>query len=334
MNRQVIVFVGIIAAALALFAAMWVAKIPLVFFIVGILFLVVVASLFPELVELKEYERAVVFRIGKYNRVGGPGWILIFPLIERFIVVDMRTQAIDTPPQAMITRDDVRVKVDAVLYIRVVDPKKAIIEIKDYKNAVVELLRSNIRNAVAKMDLEELLEKTEELDSDLHAIIAAAAQDWGIATHRVEVQSIELPPELVEAMRKRKEAVEYKARAETEAAARQISLDILDKAASKMSDRTLAYLYLDSLKKISEGKSNKIIFPLELSHLASMLSGKLTEKQVKGEITAKPDYSEIINSLVEAYKEKKRDIIEESVEKKQEAKKEEKPAGEQKKLPP
>jgi len=320
LNRQVVVFVAIIAAALALFYTMVAAKIPVAFFLVGIALLVVVALAFPQLVELKEYERAVVFRVGKYHRTAGPGWILVFPAMEKYVVVDMRTQAIDTPPQTMITRDDVRVKVDAVLYIRVVDPKKAIVEVKDYKTAVVELLRANIRNAVGKMDLEELLEKTEELDSELHAIIEAAAKDWGISTHRVEIQSIELPPELVEAMRKRKEALEYKARAETEAAARQISLDILDKAASKMSDKTLAYLYLDALKKISEGKSNKIIFPLELSHLASMLAGKLSEKQAKGEIAEKPDYSEIINALVEAYKEKKREMIEEAQRKKSEAK--------------
>lgn len=316
MNRQVIVFIAIIAAAITLFAFMSYARIP---FTVAIALLVVIAvatQFFPELLELKEYERAVVFQLGKYKRTVGPGWVLIFPILEKYVLVDMRTQTIDTPPQTMITRDDVRVKVDAVLYLRVVDPKKAIIEIKDFKTAAVELLKSNIRNAIAKMDLEELLEKTEELDAELQIVIKHGASDWGVAVHRVEVQSIELPPELVVAMRKRKEALEYKTKAEIEASARQISLEILEKAASKMSDRTLAYLYIDALKKISEGKSNKIIFPLELSHLASMLSGKLTERQSKGEISEKPDYSEIVNSLLEAYREKKTAMIDEALEQK------------------
>ena len=301
MNRQVIVFIAIIAAAITLFAFMSYARIP---FTVAIALLVVIAvatQFFPELLELKEYERAVVFQLGKYKRTVGPGWVLIFPILEKYVLVDMRTQTIDTPPQTMITRDDVRVKVDAVLYLRVVDPKKAIIEIKDFKTAAVELLKSNIRNAIAKMDLEELLEKTEELDAELQIVIKHGASDWGVAVHRVEVQSIELPPELVVAMRKRKEALEYKTKAEIEASARQISLEILEKAASKMSDRTLAYLYIDALKKISEGKSNKIIFPLELTRLANTLA--------TGGKGGETDYPKIAESLIAAYREQQKRAI-------------------------
>ncbi|PIT85440.1 hypothetical protein COU36_03250, partial [Candidatus Micrarchaeota archaeon CG10_big_fil_rev_8_21_14_0_10_59_7] len=118
-----------------------------------------------------------------------------------------------------------------------------------------------------------------------------------------EIQSIELPQDLLDAMRKRKEADEYKAKVETEAQARRVSLEILDQAASKMSDTTMTYLYLDALKKLAEGKSNKIIFPLELSHLASKLSGKM------GASEKKMDYGNVVEGLIDAYREKQKEEL-------------------------
>ncbi|MGC8850732.1 MAG: SPFH domain-containing protein [Candidatus Micrarchaeia archaeon] len=314
MNRSVIIFVAIIAAAFVLVSLfLTVGKaVPLVFWFVGLLAFVVVAVLFPKLVEFREYERGVVFRFGKVSKVVGPGLAWIFPAIESYALVDLRTQVIDMKPQEVVTKDNVRVKVDAIIYTRTTDPVKAVTKVKDYKTAMSELLRANIRAAVARLSLEEVIEKTEEINNLLFAEAKKVADEWGVSVLRVEIQSVELPPELIEAMHKRKEALEYKAKAETEALARQVSLEILDKAASKMSDKTLAYLYLDALKKISEGRSNKIIFPLELSHLASMLSGKLAEQEKKGEIEGKPDYEQILAALQEAYTQKKREILDEA----------------------
>lgn len=314
MNRSVIVFIAIIAAALLLVATVLTAgqAVPPAIWFVLLLVIVVAGLLFPRITELREYERGVVFRFGKYERILDPGLRFFFPLIESLVRVEMRTQVIDITPQDVMTKDSVRVKIDAIVYTRVVDALKSITTVKDYRLAMTELMRSNIRSAIAKMNLEELLEKTEELNNELFASMKQVSQDWGVLVLRVEIQSVELPNELVQAMTKRKEALEYKAKTETEAAARQISLDILDKAASKMSDRTLAYLYLDALKKISEGKSNKIIFPLELTHLASMIAGKLGDKQAKGEVETVPQYTEIVGALQEAYKEKKKEIIDEA----------------------
>lgn len=314
MNRSVVIFVAIIAAAILLVVlALTVGKsISPVFWFVGLLIVIVVAAMFPKLVEFREYERGVVFRFGKVQKVVGPGLSWIMPTLESYVAVDLRTQVVDIPPQDVMTKDDVKVKIDAIIYTKTVDPVKSVTKVKDFRVALSELMRSNIRAAIAKMPLEELLEKTDEINTQLFTEVKKVADEWGVSVMRVEIQSVELPQELVAAMHKRKEALEYKAKTETEATAKQISLDILDKATSKMSDKTMAYLYMDALKKISEGRSNKIIFPLELSHLASMLAGKLTEQQKKGEIEGRPDYEQIISALQDAYTQKKKEIIDET----------------------
>lgn len=320
MNRQVIVFVGVVAGIILLvYFGIFILKSPLLLAILLLLF-VGGAALFPQYVELKEYERAVVFRLGRFDRIAGPGILFVFPNIESFHLADLRTQTIDTMPQDVITKDNIKLKIDAIIYVKIVDPKKAIVEVKDYKSALTQLLLSRIREIVSRMSLDDVLAKTEDIDNELHNIIKDAADEWGINTLRVEVQSIELPPSLIEAMQRKKEATEMRARVETEAEARRTSIEILDKAASKMSDATLSYLYLDSLKKISEGKSNKIIFPLELSHLASLLSGKLGQAHAGAAKEKAPStFEETAKSLLEAYMEKNRQMID-AGEKKDEAK--------------
>ena len=215
----------------------------------------------------------------------------------------MRVQTIDTKPQQVETLDDVVLKVDAVTYYRIVDPKKVILEIKDVQNSVTKLLISEIRSAVAKMPMEEVVEKSEELSDRLYAALKEVDEAWGINIMRVELESVELPPSVVTAMHRKREALEYKGKVEIEASAKQISLEVLEKATSKMSDRTLAYLYLDALKKIADGRSSKIIFPLELSRLASVISGKMGGKQ------SKQDYEQLLESLLQAYNEKQKEAL-------------------------
>jgi regulator of protease activity HflC (stomatin/prohibitin superfamily) len=312
-NRQVIVFVGVVAGvALLAYFGIFVLKNPLVLAI-GVLVIGGVAAFFPRYVELKEYERAVVFRLGKFDRVAGPGILFLFPNLESNVVVDLRTQTMDTAPQDVITKDNIKVKIDSIVYIKIVDPRKAVVEIKDYKSAITQLLLSRIREMASRMPLDELLAKTEDINMQLQKVVKEAADDWGISTLRVEVQSIELPASLVDAMQKRKEAQEMRAKVETEATARKTAIEILDSAASKLSDTTLSYLYLDSLKQIAQGKSNKIIFPLELSHLASMLSGKMgvPGHHKRDEPAAgASSFEETAKALLDAYVEKKKYLLE------------------------
>lgn len=275
-SREVIIFASVLLVVIALLSAVFLYRVsPLI--IIG-LAVVVLGAFFaaPRLVEFKEFERGVFFRFGKFRKVAGPGWVLFWPSFESFTLADLRVCTIDLAKQAVITRDDVEIKVDAIVYEKIVDPKKAVVEIKNYREAMTELLRSQIRNTVSKMELEEVLEKTEEVANELNSVLKTVAQEWGIQVVKVEVQSIELPPSLITAMHKRREAGEYKIKLETEAQARQLSLDILDKATSKMSDNTISYLYLESLKSIANGRATKIVIPIELSTLASALSNKIS----------------------------------------------------------
>lgn len=285
-KREVVIFVSILLLLAATLSAVFIYKIQPVYVIVGAVIILLISQLSPRLLEFKEFERGVVFRFGKFKKVLGPGWILFWPAFESFVLVDLRTQTVDLPKQPVITRDDVEIKIDSVIYEKVVDAKKAVIEVKDFKNAMRELLRSQIRNTIGKMELEEVLERSEELGVELKNTLKPVADEWGVAINKVEIQQIDLPHSLVEALHKRREAGEYKVKLETEAQAKQLSLDILDKAASKMSSNTMAVLYMDAMKTIANGRSTKILFPMELSNLAKSLTGKLNEGTVSSLVEA------------------------------------------------
>jgi regulator of protease activity HflC (stomatin/prohibitin superfamily) len=305
MDKEVVVFAAIVSVIVIAIAAIIEFSIPLQFVLAAVVLLIILGVFFPAWIEFKEYERGVVFRLGKFNRVVGPGLSLIFTSFESYVLIDLRTQTIDVEPQVVITKDEIKLKIDAVVFIKITDPKKAVIEIKDYRKAITEFIKAEIRNLIGNMILTDVLAQTDVINEKLNTALGKISGKWGVTSERVEIQSIELPPELVEAMRRRKEAVEYKGRTETEAEAIQLKLDIMDRAARKMSDNTLAYLYLDALKAISEGKSNKIIFPLEFSHLASMLSGKIPQGKEE-----KINYDELIKDFLNNYKEKKKEILE------------------------
>ncbi len=266
--------------------------------------------LFPRIYEFKQYERAVVLRLGKYSRIVGPGWVWIFPIFERFITVEMRVQTVDTKPQEVQTKDDVRLKVDVVSFIQITNPRKAVLEVRDLQHSIVKLMEGEIRLAVGKLDLDEVIEETEQINENLFGKLKEVEEDWGFVVLRVELETIELPPALVEARTRARAAKEYKEKVEIEASARQIALEVLDKAASKMSDKTMTYLYLDALRRISEGKSNKIIFPLELSRLATNIANAIEGG------SGKAKYDEILEGLKKAYLEKERDALEKKADEK------------------
>ncbi|MBI5224407.1 hypothetical protein HY989_00900 [Candidatus Micrarchaeota archaeon] len=305
-SRDVVVFVAILTVVAVAIYAVFAAKIIPIDQIAGLAaIIVIVLVILPKIYTFKQYEKAVVLRFGSYNRTVGPGLSLIFPAFEKFDVVDMRTQTIDTKPQEAQTKDDVRIKLDVVSFIRITNPKKALLEVRDLHGAILKLLQGEIRLIVGKLDLDEVIEETEQINETLFAKLKEVEEDWGFVVLRVELESIDLPPSLVEARTKAREAKEYKEKVEIEASARQISLEILDKAASKMSDKTMSYLYLDALKKISDGKSNKIIFPLELTRLATTIAEGLTKnKDEQGK-----KYTEIIEGLKNAYNEQQKEQL-------------------------
>lgn len=268
-------FVAILAAALALaLGSVLVLKLnPLVAFLLLAVVAIVLVFL-PKTEVFTEYERGVLFRLGKYEKTVGPGLVITFPVVDRVVRIDMRDQLVDVPPQDVITRDNIKINIDTIVYTRVVDARKAVVSVKDYQRAISGILQAEIRNIVSKMDLENVLEKTEDINLLLTRRAKETADQWGVTATRVEVEHIILPPALTDAMRQRREAEEKKARVIIEAEARTAYVSALNETASKLSPTTMQYLYLDSLKRIGESGSTKIVLPMELSSFLESITSR------------------------------------------------------------
>ncbi|HLD76442.1 MAG TPA: SPFH domain-containing protein [Candidatus Norongarragalinales archaeon] len=292
LRREPLIFAGILATGLLIpVALLTVFSVPLPVALLSLAVLVLLAALLPHLYEFKEYERGVVFTLGKYERTVGPGWVLLFPAFQSFERVDLRTQVLDIAPQEVITKEDLKITIDTVAYIRIVDPKKAVIEIKNVKDAIERLLHGEVRQQIGKLPLQDVLEKSEELNEKLFAAVKQFEDAWGIKAINVEIENIKLPEDLENAFRKKQEAAENRDRVQIDAMARREVLRIVNEAAKEMDDRTITYLYLDTLKKMADGKSTKIVFPIELMHLASHL-----EREIKGGAS-----SDTLRKLAKAY---------------------------------
>jgi len=215
---------------------------------------------------LKEYERGVVFRLGRVIPVKGPGLILIVPFIDKLVRVSLRTITMDVPPQDVITQDNVSVKVNAVVYFRVMDPIKAITEIEDYYFATSQIAQTTLRSVLGQSNLDDLLSKRDEINAELQRIIDFQTEPWGIKVTAVEVKNVDLPQEMLRAIARQAEA-------ERERRAKVIHADGEFQAAQKLADaaeiigtqpHTLQLRFLHTLTEISTEKTNTIIFPIPI----------------------------------------------------------------------
>ena len=224
------------------------------------------------IVEFKEYERCVVFRFGRFNRVAGPGWVLILPIIEKYVKYDLRTHTSDIPQQAVITKDGITLNIDAIVYLRVIDPKKAELYVEeDYRYAVEEFVKGKIRNIVGKLELSDVYGRIAELNQNLRDEARKVAQNWGVEVEDVELKGVEPPPNVVAALEAQEIAEREKMAASERAEAVKIKINAVKEAAGELNEQALAYLYMQTLQQLSTGAANKIIFPLEFTKLAERL---------------------------------------------------------------
>jgi regulator of protease activity HflC (stomatin/prohibitin superfamily) len=232
---------------------------------------------------LPEYERAVIFRWGRLARgiVGGngPGVIIILPLIDRMIRVSMRTVTMDVPPQDVITRDNVTVKVNAVIYFRVVDPERAIVQVEDYLYATSMMAQTTLRSVLGQSQLDDLLSKREQINADLQRIIDQQTEPWGVKVSAVEVKNVDLPQEM-------QRAIARQAEAERERRAKIIHAQGEFEASQRLADAAdvisrnpaaLQLRYLQTLVEIAAEKNSTTIFPIPIDTLAPFLKGLLTK---------------------------------------------------------
>jgi regulator of protease activity HflC (stomatin/prohibitin superfamily) len=216
---------------------------------------------------LNEYERAVVFRLGKLLPLPkGPGVIFVFAPIDRMVRVSLRTIVMDVPPQDVITRDNVSVKVNAVVYFRVMDPRRAIVEVESYHYATSQLAQTTLRSVLGQVDMDDLLSERDRLNQQLQQILDQHTDPWGIKVSSVEVKHVDLPPDMQRAMAKQAEAEREKRAKIIHADGELQASEKLAQAASVIATEpvTITLRYLQTLTEIASEKNSTIIFPLPI----------------------------------------------------------------------
>ena len=223
---------------------------------------------------LNEYERGVVFRLGKLlDQPKGPGVILVFAPLDKMVRVSLRTVVMDVPPQDVITRDNVSVKVNAVVYFRVMDPRRAIVEVESYHYATSQLAQTTLRSVLGQVEMDDLLSERDRLNQQLQQILDQHTDPWGIKVSSVEVKHVDLPPDMQRAMARQAEAEREKRAKIIHAAGELEASEKLAQAAGVIATEPMSITlrYLQTLTEIASEKNSTIIFPLpiELIHLIS-----------------------------------------------------------------
>ena len=222
---------------------------------------------------LMEYERGVVFFLGKFQTVKGPGLVLVFPIIQRLIRVNLQTVTMEVPAQDVITRDNVSVKVNAVIFVRVVDPQRAVLAVQDYLYSTSQIAQTTLRSVLGQSQLDDLLSKREEINAELQRIIDQQTEPWGVKVSAVEVKNVDLPQEM-------QRAIARQAEAERERRAKVIHAEGEFQAAQKLADAAsvisqnpaaLQLRYLQTLVEIAAEKNSTTIFPVPIDVLSALM---------------------------------------------------------------
>lgn len=237
---------------------------------------------------LPEYERGVVFFLGRFQGVKGPGLIIIIPGIQQLVRVDLRVIVLDVPSQDVISRDNVTVRVNAVLYFRVIDPERAIIRVEDFGAATSQLAQTTLRSVLGKHDLDEMLSERDKLNSDIQEIIDAQTEEWGIKVANVEIKHVDLNESMIRAIARQAEA-ERERRAKVIHAEGELQASKkLVEAAEVMSTNSgaMQLRYMQTLSDMSSSNSSTVVFPLPLEMMSTFMSGsKGTAPAPKGKPT-------------------------------------------------
>ena len=248
-------------------------------FMLLFIIVIVVIILLRSIRQVNEYERGVKFRFGKFAKILNPGWNLILPVIESMKKVDIRTKAVDVPEQDAITKDNVSIRINAVLYYKIFDASKAIIAVEDYRYAVAQLAQTTMRNAVGAVSLDELLAERNKISEEICKIVDEATDSWGIKVENVELKDVALPEEMKRVIAKVAEAEREKAAVITKSVGEVEASENLAKAAEIMSSTpgALHLRTLSTINDISSDQSNTIIFALPIEVLDA-LKGKAIKK--------------------------------------------------------
>lgn len=225
---------------------------------------------------LKEYERGVIFLLGRFQRVKGPGLILLIPGIQKMTKVDLRVIVMDVPTQDVISRDNVSVKVNAVIYFRIVDPEKAVIRVADVFEATSQLSQTTLRSVLGQHELDDMLAERDKLNSDIQGLLDQRTDNWGIKVSNVEIKHVDLDESMIRAIAQQAEAERARRAKIINAEAEKQAATTLSEAARILAteDLALQLRYLQTLKEISNERTNTVVFPMPLDFIEPLFRVK------------------------------------------------------------
>ncbi|ADE16208.1 band 7 protein [Nitrosococcus halophilus Nc 4] len=246
---------------------------------------VVVAFLVLAIRILREYERGVIFMLGRFWKVKGPGLIILIPGIQQMVRVSLRTVVLDVPSQDVISKDNVSVKVNAVIYYRVVDPENAIIQVEDYDTAISQLSQTTLRSVLGQHDLDEMLAERDKLNNDIQQILDEQTDAWGVKVANVEIKHVDLDESMIRAIAQQAEAERSRRAKIINAEGEKQAADKLLEAAKILSvdPRAIQLRYLQTLKDISNQQSSTVVFPLPLDLITPLLGAAAHRKNETSE---------------------------------------------------
>lgn len=231
---------------------------------------------------LREYERGVIFFLGRFQKVKGPGLIIVIPVIQQMVRVDLRTVVMDVPSQDVISRDNVSVRVNAVIYFRVVDSQKAIINVENYLQATSQIAQTTLRSVLGQHELDEMLANREMLNADIQAILDARTEGWGIKVSNVEIKHVDLNESMIRAIARQAEAERTRRAKVIHASGEMEASEKLVEAANRLAAEPNAILlrYLQTLTEIAGEKSSTILFPMPTTLMEGLFQ-KLNQSDKK-----------------------------------------------------
>lgn len=269
-------------------------------FLILILFLYFITT-YDVLLKLIDYERAVIYRFGKVNRVGGPGWTFIIPFIETYSLVDLRTLTLDVPKQDVVTSDGIELTVDAVIYIKIKKDKQSVvnsvIEVADFKDASKLFVISSIRDIVGSMTLSDVISNIEIINAQVKENLERISKEWGLAVESVEIKDVQIPKTVLDAMHEEKAAVQQKLARMERALAHKAEIEAVKEAAGDLDQKALTYYYIKAIETMSKNKGSQVFFPAEFSKLAGVFAS--TKAEVPKLEKANENYKQILKDYID-----------------------------------
>ena len=246
----------------------------------GLIAFLTIVILYNTIKILKEYERGVIFLLGRFQTVKGPGLIILFPGIQKMTKVDLRVIVMDVPTQDVISRDNVSVKVNAVIYFRIVDPEKAIIRVANVFEATSQLSQTTLRSVLGQHELDDMLSEREKLNADIQGLLDARTDNWGIKVANVEIKHVDLDESMIRAIAQQAEAERARRAKIINAEAEKQAATMLAEAANILAkeEQALQLRYLQTLKEISNERTNTIVFPLPIELIEPFLRATKRDK--------------------------------------------------------